>query len=144
MLNETTTLRSFGWNRYGCRGAAAFDAQRYPGLQRLLIRIEWRLWRLGMSTSAVELSIPDAIDVSISEDALSVELSDGRTIVVPLDWYPRLTHATDAERANWRLIGKGQGIHWGDLDEDLSVEGLLVGRPSGESQSSLRKWLASR
>jgi len=97
-----------------------------------------------MSTSAVELSIPDAIDVSISEDALSVELSDGRTIVVPLDWYPRLTHATDAERANWRLIGKGQGIHWGDLDEDLSVEGLLVGRPSGESQSSLRKWLASR
>ena len=97
-----------------------------------------------MSTSAVELEIPDAVDVSVSEDALSVELSDGRTIVVPLDWYPRLTHATDAERASWRLIGRGQGIHWGDLDEDISVEGLLAGRASGESQSSLRKWLKAR
>ena len=97
-----------------------------------------------MSTSAVELEIPDAIDVNVSEDALSVELSDGRTIVVPLDWYPRLTHATDAERASWRLIGIGHGIHWRDLDEDISVEGLLAGRPSGESQSSLRKWLDSR
>ena len=97
-----------------------------------------------MGTSAVELEIPDAVDVSVSEDALSVELSDGRTIVVPLDWYPRLTHATDAERASWRLIGRGQGIHWGDLDEDISVEGLLAGRASGESQSSLRKWLKAR
>jgi hypothetical protein len=110
----------------------------------LLKKIEWRLGRLGMTTSAVELEIPDAIDVNVSEDALSVELSDGRTIVAPLDWYPRLTHATDAERANWRLIGKGQGIHWRDLDEDISVEGLLAGRPSGESQSSLSKWLESR
>ena len=97
-----------------------------------------------MSTSAVELEIPDAIDVNVSEDTLSVELSDGRTISVPLDWYPRLTHATESERANWRVIGRGHGIHWKDLDEDIGVEGLLAGRPSGESQSSLKKWLEKR
>jgi len=97
-----------------------------------------------MSTSAVELEIPDAIDVTVTEDTLSVELSDGRTILVPLDWYPRLTHAKEEERANWRIIGRGHGIHWEDIDEDISVEGLLAGKPSGESQSSFKKWLASR
>lgn len=97
-----------------------------------------------MSTSAVELVIPDVIDVRVSDDTLSAELSDGRTISVPLDWYPRLTHATVAERTNWRIIGRGHGIHWEDLDEDVSVEGLLAGRPSGESQSSLKKWLEHR
>ena len=97
-----------------------------------------------MSTSAVELEIPDAIDVTVTEDTLSVELSDGRTILVPLDWYPRLTNAKEEERANWRIIGRGHGIHWEDIDEDISVEGLLAGKPSGESQSSFKKWLASR
>lgn len=80
----------------------------------------------------------------ITEDTLSVDLSDGRTISVPLAWYPRLTYASQSEQNNWRLIGKGYGIHWEDLDEDISVEGLLAGRPSGESQTSLKKWLASR
>ncbi|MCI0667031.1 MAG: DUF2442 domain-containing protein [Methylococcaceae bacterium] len=75
---------------------------------------------------------------------MSVDLSDGRTISVPLAWYPRLTHASRSEQNNWRLIGKGYGIHWEDLDEDISVEGLLAGKPSGESQTSLQKWLASR
>jgi uncharacterized protein DUF2442 len=88
--------------------------------------------------------IPDAIDVNVSDDTLSVELSDGRTISVLLDWYPRLTHATEAERNNWRIIGRGHGIHWEDIDEDISVEGLLARRPSGESQSSFKKWLESR
>ena len=97
-----------------------------------------------MNTLAVELEIPDAVDVEVSEDTLSVELSDGRTISVPVDWYPRLIHATVEERANWRIIGRGHGIHWGDIDEDISVEGLLAGRPSGESQSSFRKWLENR
>ena len=97
-----------------------------------------------MNTLAIELEIPDAVDVKVSEDTLSVELSDGRTISVPVDWYPRLTHATVEERANWRIIGRGHGIHWGDIDEDVSVEGLLAGRPSGESRSSLRKWLENR
>ena len=90
------------------------------------------------------IEIPDAIDVSVSDDSLSVELSDGRTILVPLDWYPRLKYATDNERRKWRLIGSGQGIHWEDLDEDISVEGILAGKPSAESQSSLKKWLQSR
>jgi len=82
--------------------------------------------------------------VTVTDDAVSVDLADGRTITVPLAWFPRLLHASRAERANWRLVGGGEGIHWADLDEDISVEGLVVGRPSGESQASLAKWLASR
>lgn len=85
-----------------------------------------------------------AQDVSISDDALTVDLDDGRTITVPVAWYPRLLHATPVERAHWRLIGKGQGIHWPDLDEDISIENLLIGRPSNESQASLKKWLDAR
>src|SRR5829696_5099952 len=87
---------------------------------------------------------PLATGVSVSDDALVVELSDGRTLAVPLVWYPRLLHGTAEERAGWRLIGGGEGIHWEALDEDLSVEGLLAGRPSGESQRSLKRWLESR
>ncbi len=84
------------------------------------------------------------MNVYVSEDTLSVELSDGRSISVPIDWYPRLTHATDQERSNWRIIGKGHGIHWEDLDEDISVKNLLTGMPSGESQTSFKKWLDAR
>ena len=97
-----------------------------------------------MTISAVELDVPNAESVSVTEDSLSVDLSDGRTIAVPLAWFPRLLHATPEERKNWRLIGKGEGIHWEDIDEDISVEGLLAGRPSGESQESFRKWLNQR
>lgn len=97
-----------------------------------------------MSTSRVEMKATDAVNVAVTDEALTVELSDGRTISVPLAWYPRLLHATTKERANWRLIGKGQGIHWDDLDEDISVENLLAGRRSGESQASLKRWLEGR
>lgn len=97
-----------------------------------------------MNTLVIERGVPEAIDVHVSEDTLSVELSDGRTISVPIDWYPRLTHATEQERSNWRIIGKGHGVHWEDLDEDISVEGLLVGIPSGENQASFKRWLATR
>jgi len=83
-------------------------------------------------------------DVTVTEDELLVELEDGRTISVPLAWYPRLLHGTEKERRKWRLIGGGQGIHWPDLDEDIRVEHLLAGVPSGESQKSLQKWLANR
>ena len=75
---------------------------------------------------------------------LTAELSDGRSISVPLAWYPRLVHAIEQERDNWRLIGRGEGIHWPDLDEDISVEGLLAGRASGESQQSLQRWLVAK
>ena len=97
-----------------------------------------------MSTSTNEILLPTAEDVKVTRNALKVDLSDGRTISVPLTWYPRLLHATTEERGNWRLIGRGRGIHWEDLDEDISVEGLLAGHPSGESQTSLKKWLQKR
>jgi len=97
-----------------------------------------------MSTSAVEIGVPTAQGVTITDDTLRVELRDGRTISVPLAWFPRLSYATRRERRNWRLIGRGQGIHWQDIDEDISVENLLAGRPSGESQASFKKWLTAR
>ena len=97
-----------------------------------------------MSILAVEMEIPYAVDVRTTADTLTVDLSDGRTISVPLGWYPRLEHANPEERSKWRLIGKGQGIHWEDIDEDISVEGLIAGKPSGESQSSFRRWLQTR
>jgi hypothetical protein len=71
-------------------------------------------------------------------------LNDGRSIAVPLGWFPRLEHASPHERKNWRLIGNGEGIHWEDIDEDISVEGLLAGIPSRESQASFKRWLESR
>jgi len=82
--------------------------------------------------------------LTITDNALSVELSDGRSVSVPLAWFPRLLHGTKVERERWRLIGKGEGIHWDGLDEDISTESLLAGRRAGESQESLKKWLASR
>lgn len=97
-----------------------------------------------MSISGIELKDVPARSVSVSDEALAVDLADGRTITVPLAWFPRLAHGTPAERADWRLIGGGQGVHWPDLDEDIRVEGLLAGRPSGESQESLRRWLDAR
>jgi len=78
------------------------------------------------------------------EDKLVVTLQDGRTVTAPLAWYPRLVHSTKEERNNWRLIGGGEGIHWESLDEDISVEHLLAGIPSNESQKSLQQWLKSR
>lgn len=97
-----------------------------------------------MTTSATKIEIPNIINVVINEETITVELEDGRTVSVPTAWYPRVLNATEKERNNWRLIGKGWGINWADLDEDISVEGIIAGRPSGESQTSLKKWLESR
>ena len=94
--------------------------------------------------AAVEIQVPYAEDVTVTSDTLNVDLSDGRTISVPLAWFPRLLRSTQEERDNWRLIGGGHGIHWEDIDEDISVEGLLTGKPSGESQASFKKWLKGR
>ena len=82
--------------------------------------------------------------VIVTDDTLAVDVNDGRTISVPLAWYPRLLHGTPEERNNWRFIGEKEGIHWPDLDDDISVENLLMGKPSGESQSSFKRWLESR
>ena len=97
-----------------------------------------------MSSSPVDSGAPHAVAVTVSDDAVTVDLVDGRTLSVPIAWYPRLAHATPTERTKWRLTGRGQGIHWPDLDEDVSVEGLLAGRGSRESNASLDKWLKAR
>lgn len=94
-----------------------------------------------MSTLVVEVRAQNLV---VTEDSLIVDLSDGRAITVPLAWFPRLQHGTADERANWRWIGDREGIHWPDLDEDISVENLLLGRASGESQDSFRRWLEKR
>jgi hypothetical protein len=97
-----------------------------------------------MNSLAVEVQETSAHNVTVSEDSLTVDLVDGRTIIVPLLWYPRLWHGTPEERDNFEIIGDGTFIHWPDLDEDLSVAGILAGRRSGESQQSLKKWLEKR
>jgi hypothetical protein len=97
-----------------------------------------------MSSSPVDQGIAQAQSVSVTEDTLIVDLLDGRSVSVPLSWFPRLVHGTTEERKNWRLIGRGEGIHWPDLDEDISIANLLAGIPSGESQPSLKHWLERR
>lgn len=97
-----------------------------------------------MSTSEIEMKEAMAQSIHVNDDALVVDLVDGRTVTVPLAWFPRLAHGTSHERANWRLIGRGEGIHWPDLDEDISVASLLAGRRSRETQESLRRWLDGR
>ena len=97
-----------------------------------------------MPTSTNDVLGTRAVDVKVTDDELSVQLEDGRTLTVPLVWYPRLLHGTRRERARWRFIGRGVGIHWSLLDEDISVDGLLAGRSSGESQQSLKRWVEGR
>ena len=94
-----------------------------------------------MSISATNLGVHLATKVTVTEDTLTAEISDGRTISAPLAWYPRLLNATPDELENFQLIGNGEGIHWPDLDEDVSVENLLYGQPSGESAASFQRWL---
>jgi hypothetical protein len=97
-----------------------------------------------MTTFTIELPPARAQQVHVTEDTLTVDLSDGRTISVPLAWYPRLLQGSMDERNNWQLIGNGSGIHWPDLDEDISVENVVFGKPSGESQRSFQRWLEQR
>jgi hypothetical protein len=97
-----------------------------------------------MTTLILDSAALKATTVKVTEDSLVVELADGRSISTPLAWYPRLFHGTIAERVNSRLIAGGEGIHWPDLDEDISIEGIVAGRLSGESQRSLQRWLESR
>jgi hypothetical protein len=97
-----------------------------------------------MTSSAAEQRSAAAKSVRVTTTELKVELVDGRSVAAPIGWYPRLAHGTPAERSDWRLVGRGEGIHWPALDEDIAVEDLLFGRPSGESQRSLARWLAGR
>jgi hypothetical protein len=95
-----------------------------------------------MDTSGSEIREALIQNIRVSDEALVADLSDGRTITAPLAWFPRLAHGTPDERSHWRIIGGGEGVHWPDLDEDLSVDSILAGRRSRETQESLRGWLA--
>jgi hypothetical protein len=96
-----------------------------------------------MTTLTLETE-PLAVATSFESDKLIVELADGRSLVVPLVWYPRLMHGSRTERANWQLLGEGYAIEWPYLDEHIGIEGLLAGRRSSESQRSLDRWLLTR
>jgi hypothetical protein len=87
---------------------------------------------------------PRAERARVTKDTLVVDLTDGRTLMIPLAWYPRLLNGSTAERNKCRLIGRGEGIHWADLDEDISIEALIAGLPSAESQQSFERWLSAR
>jgi hypothetical protein len=97
----------------------------------------------GMTTLILETE-PIASRVNVTDDKLIVDLTDGRSISVPLVWYPRLMHGSASERQKWQLLGDGYAIEWTDLDEHIGIEGLLAGRRSGESQKSLERWLSTR
>ena len=97
-----------------------------------------------MITLILDSSALKVTAIEVTDDSLIVELADGRTISAPLTWYPRLFHGSASERKNYRFIAGGEGIHWPDLDEDISIEGIVAGRASGESLKSLQRWLESR
>ena len=88
--------------------------------------------------------LASVLEVSVTDDTLTMDLADGRSISVPIGWYPRLAHATKAERDNFEVSGAGYGVHWPDIDEDIGVEGLLLGKKSTESRESFERWLAAR
>jgi hypothetical protein len=97
-----------------------------------------------MTTLVIDSASSRATAVRLTEDTLVVDLADGRTVSVPLAWYPRLLQGSPHERAHHRLIGEGEGIHWPDLDEDISVENILAGRASSEGAKSFARWLEAR
>ena len=124
---------------------AGFRSAELRRVAELVEENEAQLWRHGMDTSVGETPrSPLAASVSVTEDELVIQLVDGRTVAVPMAWYPRLLHGTPTERAQWQLSGRGVGIHWPTLDEDISVEQVLAGVPSGESAASLRRWFEGR
>ncbi len=98
----------------------------------------------GMNSATQTVTPTRIVAVSVTDDTLSVDLEDGRTVSVPIVWYPRLAYGTPAERANFQISGAGYGIHWPDLDEDIGVEGLLLGRKSAENPASFARWLRRR
>ena len=96
-----------------------------------------------MTTLTLEIE-PVAVEVKVTDEKLEVELADGRSLAIPLTWYPRLLHGTPQERKNWQLLGEGYAIEWPDLDEHIGLEGLLAGRRSSESKKSIERWLSTR
>jgi hypothetical protein len=108
------------------------------------MRLSIRDGKTPTTSVGVALALPRVVDVTVDDNTLTVDLDDGRTIAVPIGWYPRLAYGTPTERANFQVSGAGYGIHWPDLDEDIGVEGLLFGKRSMESPASLERWLQKR
>ncbi len=144
MSNAMSARRSSGLTRSNWSGITDSPDKRLTAFNHWSRNISFTCWRNGMRSSKLDHHPAVAMQVKVTDDALTVDLSDGRTITVPLLWYPRLFHATRAERATSRLIGGGSGIHWPKIDEDISVANLLVGQPSTESPTSLKNWLMAR
>jgi hypothetical protein len=96
-----------------------------------------------MTTLVLETE-PLATQIEITDEKLIVNLVDGRSLIIPLSWYPRLLHATQKERENWEILGDGYAIAWDDLDEHIGIDGLLAGKSSGESDRSFKRWLITR
>lgn len=98
----------------------------------------------GMPSAGAMPGLARVLEVRVTDDTLSVDLEDGRTVSVPIGWYPRLAHAAPAERLNFQLSGGGYAVHWPDLDEDVGLEGMLLGKKSTESPASFERWLQRR
>lgn len=98
----------------------------------------------GTPSAVAILTLPRIVSIAVTDDTLSVDLEDGRTIAAPIGWYPRLAHGTPPERAHVQISGAGYGMYWPDLDEDIGLEGLLLGKQSTESAASFARWLAQR
>ena len=122
-------------NRVDEWDACSYEIEALPALRGMYTDA------LGLRIETTETEMPTATDVEIAADRVTAYLSDGRAISVPLAWYPRLDHAAPEERNSWELRDGGQRIQWPDLEEEISVEGMLAGQPLGEKKRSFREWL---
>jgi Protein of unknown function (DUF2442) len=144
MWNENATVQSSGSIRWSWREATVSAGRNSWTSKGLLQKMNKCSGKRGMTTLVIDESSLRAVGAQLTEEALIVDLVDGRSVSVPLVWYPRLLRASMKERQQFRLIGSGEGIHWELLDEDISVEGIVAGRRSMESAESFRRWLENR
>ena len=144
MWNENAAVQSSGSIRWSWREATVSAGRNSWTSIGLLQKMNKSSGKRGMTTLVIDESSLRAVGAQLTEEALIVDLVDGRSVSVPLVWYPRLLRASMKERELFRLIGSGEGIHWELLDEDISVEGIVAGRRSMESAESFRRWLENR
>jgi Protein of unknown function (DUF2442) len=142
--NENAAVRSSGLIRWFWREATVLPDRNSWTSKGLLQKMSKSSGKRGMTTLVIDESSLRAVRAQLTDEALVVDLVDGRSVSVPLVWYPRLLRASINERQQFRLIGSGEGIHWELLDEDVSVEGIVAGRRSMESAESFRRWLEGR
>ena len=144
MWNENAAVRSSGYIRWFWREASVLPDRNSWTSKGLLQKMSKSSGKRGMTTLVIDESSLRAVRAQLTDEALIVDLVDGRSVSVPLVWYPRLLQASMKERQQFRLIGSGEGIHWEFLDEDISMEGIVAGRHSMESAESFRRWLEDR